>query len=269
MVFVLEGYLVTANLAMTRMHNTPGLALEFMRAGIRFANTVRRRALLPAFCRRIGLTWSGWPTSFLHFWGKPMKTLLKTGFALLAAASLSACTIATKAYVDPAYHQASSRQLHSLNPPIPLKVAVQFQTNGKPTPTADAELQHQLEQALAASGAFAPSAEADPSAALINVVVNDSSNLEDAHHRGFHTGFTLGSSGSMIDDDYEFTVTYHRAAEAPFQTVYKHAIHTTFGEINGPAGGTPTTTADAFHQVVTDVVLNFVRDLQSKGLLKG
>lgn len=198
-----------------------------------------------------------------------MKTLVKMGFASLAAMGLSACTIATRAYVDPAYHQASSRQLHPLTPPIPLKVTVQFQTNSKPTPAADAELQHQLEQALTASGAFAPTTEADASAAALNVVVNDSSNLEDAHHRGFHTGFTLGSSGSMIDDDYEFTVSYRNATGGDYQAVYKHAIHTTFGEINGPAGGTPTTTADAFHQVVADVVMNFVRDLQNKGLLKG
>ncbi|WP_426699608.1 hypothetical protein ACPPVV_09210 [Rhodanobacter sp. Col0626] len=170
-----------------------------------------------------------------------MKTLLQMGFALLATASLSACAISTKAYVDPAYHQASSRQLHPLTPPIALKVAVQFQTNGKPTPAADTELQHQLEQALAGSGAFAPTSEADPSAAVIHVVVDDSSNLDDAYHRGFHAGFTLGSAGTMIDDEYEFTVTYRHASDADYQAVYKHAIHTTVGEINDPAGATPTT----------------------------
>ena len=196
-----------------------------------------------------------------------MKEILKMAFAVSAVASMSACTIVTKAYVDPQYHHASDTAVVRPAQPISVKVLSHFQTNGTPTPAADVELQRQLEQALLASGVFAPTADGE-AAAVITVTANDTSDLEDAHRRGFHTGFTLGSSGSMVDDQYSFTIVYRQPTGNDYQAVYKHAIHTTLGNnINGPAGATPTTSADAFHQVVGDVVLNFIRDLQSKGML--
>lgn len=201
-----------------------------------------------------------------HDKGKFMKVILKTVGALVIMASLSACTIATRAYVDPQYHQATSDVIHPLAQPIPVQVTARFQTNDKPTPAVDAELQQQLEQALATTGVFSPTTDANATA-RITVTANDSSDLEDARHRGFHTGLTLGSTGSMIDDNYEFTIVYHHAGGNDYQAIYKHAIHTTLGKINGPVGATPTTTVDAFHRVVSDVVMNFVWDLQSQGLI--
>jgi hypothetical protein len=196
-----------------------------------------------------------------------MKAILKTTFALATMASLSACTIATRAYVDPQYHKATSDALHPLAQPIQVKVNAQFQTNGAPTPAADAELQRQFGQALTASGVFVPTTDANVSA-VISVTANDISDLADAHHRGFHTGLTFGSSGTVIDDSYEFTITYRQASGSDYKAIYKHAIHTTVGNnVSGPAGVTPMTTTDAFHQVVNDVTMNFIWDLQSQGLI--
>lgn len=195
-----------------------------------------------------------------------MKSILQMTFVLAAMATLSACTIATRAYVDPQYHKATSDALHPLAQPMPVKVDARFETNGAPTPAADGELQRQLEQSLLASGVFAPTVDAN-AAALITVTANDISNLDDAHHRGFHTGLTFGNTGMMVADNYDFTITFHQAGHNDYQAVYKHAIHTTVGKISGPAGITPTTPADAFHQVVGDVVMNFVWDLQSQGLI--
>lgn len=202
----------------------------------------------------------------VHHWGRFMKAILKMAFALAATSSLSACVMSTKAYVDPTYHHTNVIAVHRLAEPIPVRVTAQFQTNGSPTPTADIALKNQIEQALLKSGVFVPTADAH-AAAVITVTANDTSDLDDAHRRGFHTGFTLGSSGSMIDDNYDFTIAYRQSGGHDYQALYKHAIHTAFGEINGPTGVTPTTLADAFHQVVGDVVLNFIQDLQHKGLL--
>ena len=255
---------MAVNLAMDGMGDTPGLALEFVQTGRRPGErAIAHRTRLLHF---IPFTMTDMAVPRIHGPGKFMKTILKMLIAPVAMASLSACTIATKAYVDPQYHQATSDAIHPLAQPIPVQVTARFQTNGKPTPAVDAELQRQLEQALTASGVFSP-ATGTNAAAQITVTANDSSDLEDARHRGFHTGLTLGSTGSMIDDNYEFTMAYRHPGGTAYQAIYKHAIHTTFGKINGPAGATPTTTADAFHHVVGDVVMNFVWDLQSQGLI--
>jgi hypothetical protein len=195
-----------------------------------------------------------------------MKSILQSCFPLVALALLSACSIATRAYVEPAHHQATADAIRPLAQPIPVKVIARFQVNGKPAPAADAGLQRQLEQALANSGVFAPGAD-DAGAPRIEVTANDSSDLASARHRGYHTGLTLGSSGSLIDDDYDFTVAYRDMHGADYQAVYRHATHTAIGNhVSGPAGVAPTTPEDAFHQVVNDVVMNFVWDLQSRNL---
>jgi hypothetical protein len=46
-----------------------------------------------------------------------------------------------------------------------------------------------------------------------------------------------------------------------------HAIHTAIGRHEPPAGQTATTVADAFGRVVEEVMLNFVKDLQDKGIV--
>lgn len=193
-----------------------------------------------------------------------MSQMLKIAFLVLSSAALSAC-IAPQTYVDPQYHRASYETIHRLAKPISVKLDTQFQRNGQPLPAADGELRSQVERTLRASGVFIPTA--DPNApAIINVVANNIADLAAARGRGFVTGLTFGGAGSMFDDNYEFTFTFHDAANHERKMTYQHAIHTAIGRTERPAGLTPTTTADAFGRVVEDVVLNFVQDLQEKGL---
>lgn len=194
-----------------------------------------------------------------------MKPTLRTPLAFAVVALLSACSIATRSYVEPAYHKATADAIHPLTPPIPVRVVAHFQTNGTSTPGVDGALQRQLQQALTISGVFAPTT--DPStAATIEVTANDASDLQDAHRRGFHAGLTFGSAGSSIDDNYDFTIAYRDGSGVDYQAVYRQVIHTTVGNhVNGPDGAMPTTPDDAFRQVVDDVTMNFVWDLQSQG----
>jgi hypothetical protein len=105
-------------------------------------------------------------------------------------------------------------------------------------------------------------------AASINVTVNDTVDLQAAHKKGFHTGLTLGSSGSLIPDDYTYTASYANGSAEPYQTSYKQGIVTAIGSgVQAPAGATPTTPADAFHRVILDLTTQFVQDLQSKGIV--
>ncbi|KRE89119.1 hypothetical protein ASG87_06160 [Frateuria sp. Soil773] len=192
-----------------------------------------------------------------------MKTFLKLAFALACAASLQACVVTTRAYVDPQHRPASQAALLRPAQPIPVKVRAEFRTNGVPTAKATPVLQHEVEQALLAGGVFVPAVDAG---ATLDVTANDTTDLKDAHAKGVHYGLTLGSSGIAVDDDYEFTIVYRSGAGGDHRSIYRHAIHSTIGDISGPAGAQPTTTAQAFRSVVEDVVLDFTRDAQAAGL---
>jgi hypothetical protein len=194
-----------------------------------------------------------------------MKAFFKAVLAVASALSLSAC-VSMKTYVDPQYRHASYDSIQRLAQPIPVKVTAQFLANGVPKPEIDQGLLSLAEQALGRSGVFTPGA--DPSvSSTITITANNIADTAAARSKGFHTGLTLGATGLMVDDDYDFNFTYQSVAAGKYEATYKHAIHSSAGNISVPASSAPTTPADAFAQVVRDVTLNFVKDLQEKGLL--
>lgn len=192
-----------------------------------------------------------------------MKTFFRAVLVLAVMLPLTAC-ITTKSYVDPQYRHASYESVHRLAQPVSVRVVAQFQRNGASTPAVNQQLQNQVEQTIRSTGAFVPGANAP---ATLLVTANNIADLAAARAKGFGTGLTFGAAGSTIDDSYEFDFAYQPSGGTKYETSYKHVIHTTVGHAVGPAGVVPTTPADAFDQVVRDVTLNFVKDLQDKGLL--
>ena len=81
------------------------------------------------------------------------------------------------------------------------------------------------------------------------------------------TGLTLGLVGSMVTGGYVITATYTGPGREPVKKVYEHAIHSTVGNKQGPAGLRAVSTQEAFDQVAEDLVLNLLRDLQSERVL--
>ena len=102
--------------------------------------------------------------------------------------------------------------------------------------------------------------------AQITIVGNDIYDASGAFSKGFGTGLTFGAVGNVVADNYEFTFAYRNGSNS-YQNVYRHAILTTVGHASAPVAAPPTTSADASHQVIQDVTLNFIDDLQKKGLL--
>lgn len=196
-----------------------------------------------------------------------MNVTWKFSLALLACIVLSSCALKPRSFVDPEYHKASYESIQPLATPIPSRVEAEFQRNGKSLPAVNAELQNHVERTLLASGVFIPST--DPATETrIHVTANNIADLAAARSQGFKTGLTLGGSGSMVDDNYEFVFLYTGSAGKKHSYAGKHAIHTAIGSTEQPAGLQPTTVADAFGRVVEDSVLNFVLDLQQSGVLQ-
>jgi hypothetical protein len=189
---------------------------------------------------------------------------LITAWGIAAVASLLSGCITPHSYVDPQYRKASYEQITRLAAPVPVKVHVQFQRNGEPLPAADAEARGHVERSLRASGVFVPTSDAANS---IRVIANNIADMAAARAKGFGTGLTFGAAGTMVDDNYEFLCTYESNSHPPQQVAYQHAIHTAIGNKKGPPGLAPTTPADAFSRVVEDVILNFVAELQGRGVI--
>jgi len=114
-------------------------------------------------------------------------------------------------------------------------------------------------------------AEADatsaPQAVRLEVTVNNIGNLGSAYGKEFATRLTLGLVGSHVIDGYEMTVVHSRPGGRQSTKKYKHAVHTIVGAQSGPKGMEPVPRADAFDQVVEEMLLSFLRDLQTEGLL--
>jgi hypothetical protein len=195
-----------------------------------------------------------------------MKAIFKFASAFAAASVLSACVPAVNTYVDPQYHHAAYDTIHRLAQPISVRVDAQFEVNGTPKPTTDALLQSQVEQTLRASGVFIPAGSAG-TGPEITVLANDIADIGSAHAKGFGTGMTFGAVGSEVPDNYEFNIAYRDSGTTKFQGMYQHRLITTIGNASGPGFVAPTTPADGFHHVVEDVVLNFIQDMQDKGLI--
>lgn len=196
-----------------------------------------------------------------------MKLVLKGLIFVLCCSVLTACALKQQTYYDPQYHKAGYEAIKQSGQPIPAKVQAQFQRNGEPLPAANAELLGHVERTLRASGVFLPTTDQSV-ATSITVTANNIADMDAARSKGFKTGFTFGGSGSVIDDNYEFTLLYRNADGKERKSTYQHAIHTAMGNVEPLKGMTPTTITDAFGRVVEDVVLNFIKDLQDAGLAK-
>jgi hypothetical protein len=101
--------------------------------------------------------------------------------------------------------------------------------------------------------------------AVITVVADDRDDAHAAHSAGFAAGISLGSNSSVVDDNYVFTFKYDDGTHQ-FQNDYKHLVYSTVGSAKPPVSGTPLTASEATRQVIQDVTLNFVQDLEQKGI---
>ncbi|HEY0197070.1 MAG TPA: hypothetical protein VGC19_00845 [Rhodanobacter sp.] len=195
-----------------------------------------------------------------------MKSIHKLVLVLACASTLTACVPAVRTYVDPQYHHATYDTVHRLEQPIPVKVDAQFEVNGAPRPAADTLLQTHVLQVLRASGVLIPT-DSPVATSEISVLANDLADIGSARTKGFGTGLTFGAVGSVVPDNYEFTITYRGIGATKYQGTYQHRLITTMGHADGPAFAVPTTPDEGFRQVVEDALLNFIQDMQDKGVV--
>lgn len=189
--------------------------------------------------------------------------------SVLVVLILTGC-MTIKSYVDPTLPRATFADLRQNNNPQPVRLSVEFQTNGNLDPKATEELSKKTIWVLKDSRLFSSIVtNGSGEMAHIKIIMNNIADIDGAKRKGVGTGLTFGAVGSFVTDSYIFTAIYEVASKKPTKKVYNHAIYTTVGHKEGPEGLEPMSTQQAIYQVMEQLILNFLHEMQSEGHFLG
>lgn len=181
--------------------------------------------------------------------------------ALTGAALLTGCA---SVYVDTATKEVPVSQMKKVADPKPVQLVFEFQTKGAPNPRVTAMLKDVVNKEVKETGLFSSVAtDPTPNIGLLNVTLNNVPITEDAASKGFVTGLTFGLAGSAVTDGYICTVSYLPPGQTtPIVKTARHAIHTTLGNANPPAGAKKAASPlEAANQMTREVLSNALKDL--------
>lgn len=187
------------------------------------------------------------------------------GVLLLLIAMTGGC-LSVKAYVDPQLPKVSYADLLTRRDPRPVALTVEFHRNGEPATlgvsTARGEVRAVVEKSqLFSSLLDKPSDDVDQ----LKIVLDNVGDTGEAAGKGALTGVTFGAKGSQVTDGYIFTATFRAVGKPAVTKVYRHAIHSTIGNAEGPPGlVAEESVRAAFNKVVEGLVLNLLLDLQKE-----
>jgi hypothetical protein len=184
--------------------------------------------------------------------------------AVVTALGLSGC-LSLKSYVDPNFGRATYEDIRRPAEPYKLKVVTQLLRNGKEIKSGVRELQPRVERVLRDSGVGVPVKEGE--SGELRIVLNNIGDTKEAAEKGFATGFTLGLSGTLVTDYYEMDGELRMGEKTFRKQGYKHALHSTIGNKEGPPGLQPMKLMEGFDKVLEQLVLNLLADAQKDGFL--
>ncbi len=174
--------------------------------------------------------------------------------------------LSIKSYVDPQLPKVGYGDLLVRPDPRPVVLTTAFHRNGKPATFGVSRAREEVRTVVEKSKLFSTlSDKPTESVDRLEIVLDNVGDLGEAAGKGAKTGVTFGAVGSLVTDGYIFTATFRPVGKEPVTKVYRHAIHSTIGNAEGPPGLTPAEgLGAAFHQVVEDLVLNLLLDLQKE-----
>ncbi|ANJ71015.1 hypothetical protein K6V72_07670 [Ralstonia insidiosa] len=196
-----------------------------------------------------------------RFGGGALVRRIVMASALVGAALLTGCA---STYVDTATKLVPASEMKKVADPKPVQLVFEFQTKGAPNPRATTLLKDTVAKEVVDAGLFSKVAtDPTPNVSMLNVTLNNVPLTDNPGAKGFVTGLTFGLAGSAVTDGYICTVSYLPAGQAtPIVKTARHAIHTTMGNANPPAGVQKAASMlDAVQQMTRDVVSNALKDL--------
>ncbi len=188
---------------------------------------------------------------------------------LIAVSMLVSGCLSTKHYVDPTLPKIAIADLQQPAAKQPVQLVFEFQTNGTTNAKATEYVRPIVLDAMKKSNLFSDVLVAPATAdRKLFVIINNLSNMDDAKARGFTTGLTFGLSGTMVTDGYQLTATDVTPAKTEVKHSYKHALYTTVGNADGPAGLQAVPREEAVHQIMEGLTLNLLNDMSKSGELQ-
>lgn len=184
---------------------------------------------------------------------------------VLMATAMTGC-LSIKAYVDPQLPKVGYGDLLTRRDPRPVALTVAFHRNGQPATLGASTATQTVRGVVEKSNLFpslldTPRADAD----RLEIVLDNVADTGDAAGKGALTGLTFGAKGSQVTDGYIMTAQFRAAGKPAVTKVYRHAIHSTIGNADGPPGlVAEDSLRAAFDKVVEGLVLNLLLDLQKE-----
>lgn len=188
------------------------------------------------------------------------------GLAFLSGSLLLAGCISTKSYVDSALPVVGINQITAAAHRRPVLVLFEFRTKGSANAAVTSQMRPRIIAVASESGLFSAvsgTATENTAGGQFKMVIDNIDLSGNAAAKGFGTGLTLGAVGSMVTDGYVATASFARDGKLTEVTI-KHALHTTIGNKDGPAGIAAVTSQQGVEQVVDQLTWNALKQLAEK-----
>jgi hypothetical protein len=193
-----------------------------------------------------------------------MQLVRAASVAAVVCLALSGCA-SVRSYVDPASGGATYQDVRQPAQPYKLKITSQLMRDGKEVKDGSKHLQQRVERIVQESKLAVPVTEGE--AGELRIVLTNTADTGEAARIGFAAGFTLGLAGGMVTDYYEMDGELRLGDRTFRKQGYKHALHTTIGNKEGPPGVAPLKLQDAYDKVLEQLILNLLIDAQKEDFL--
>jgi hypothetical protein len=193
---------------------------------------------------------------------------MRPSLNLMVCSLLALCSagcVSVNSYVENGHNLADFRELHGNGQPQPVRVVVDFKTNGKSRPVLDQRVANIVIQVLSRTNVLMP-VSGNPDT-ILKVVVDDRYDADQARGEGMETGMTFGAAGVLTRDDYHFFISLQGPDGKPRVGSYRHAMITVAGRAakTPPSYGQPLSADAAFDVIVKQSILEFLANVQQSG----
>ena len=184
---------------------------------------------------------------------------------VVVVAGLTVGCLSVKSYVDPQLPKIGYGDLLPRRDLRPAILTVTFHRDDEPASLGASRARDEVRTVFERSKLFSAVTDtATGDADRFDVVLDDRGDVSDATAKGMLASITFGGAGSRVTNGYLFTVKFQKTGSEPVTKIYRHAIHSTIGNADGPPGLVPMGISEAFSKVVEELVLNLLLDLQKE-----
>ena len=167
-------------------------------------------------------------------------------------------------YADPKPRNTRYEDLKAVANPQPVYLVFDMYSSEGSFPEATRKLGPKVVRVLQNSGLFSSvSSVGSENIARIQISMRETAVLTGHETKTLPEGLTSGLVGSKGAIVYSFTASYQPPGKEGLKKTYPHAVHIVEGTNPALGDSMPLTASHAVDAVVEQVVLNFLRDLQT------